>query len=131
MKLYLLLISLLLCGCSSLPTAIKDAPDLAVSYAQAKQNINSYKNTPVRWGGVIIEVENEQSYSLLQVVYYPLNYTGRPQLSKAPEGRFVVKSTDFLDPAIYTKNKEITLAGVLNGDIERIIGKKISACHSF
>lgn len=125
MKLYALSLCLLLNGCmSNLPPAIKDAPAVAISYSQANQSVTSYKDAPVRWGGLIIEVENEQDYSLVQVMYYPLNYYGRPKLIEPNEGRFVIKSPEFLDPAIYTKNTEITIAGTLQGDIERTIGNK-------
>jgi outer membrane lipoprotein len=40
----------------------------------------------VRWGGVIIGVENEQNFSLVQVLYYPLNSNGRPQTDKQNKG---------------------------------------------
>ncbi len=124
MKLHSLLLCLLLSGCSNLPPAIKDAPVVDISYSQASKSINSYKDAPVRWGGTIIEVENEQNYSLVQIMYYPLNYYGQPQLTKSYEGRFAIKSPEFLDPAVYTKNTEITVAGTFNGDIERVIGNK-------
>ncbi|MGZ8947088.1 MAG: Slp family lipoprotein [Methylococcaceae bacterium] len=125
MKLYLLLISLVLSACSTLPPAIEDAPEFDVSYNQAVQNINNFKEAPVRWGGVIVEVENEQTRSFLQVLYYPLNSYGRPVLDDdGNPGRFVVESAEFLDPAIYAKDNLITVAGKLKGDIERTIGKK-------
>ena len=124
MKLYLLSFCLLLSACSNLPPAIEDAPLFDISYSQAIHSIDSFKNAQVRWGGVIIDVENEQSYSLVQVLYYPLNYYGRPQLNNANQGRFVIKSPEFLDPAVYTKDTEITVAGTLVGDIERTVGKK-------
>lgn len=124
MKRHTFLLLLLLNGCMNLPPAIKDAPVVDINYSQAKQSINSYKDALVRWGGEIIDVENEQTYSLVQVMYYPLNYYGRPQTSEANEGRFVIKSPEFLDPAIYTKKKEITVAGKLSGEIERTVGKK-------
>ena len=126
MKLYLLLICLLLSACAGLPSALKDVPVADIPYGQASQSINSYKDASVRWGGVIIDVENEQDFSLVQVLFYPLNsYDGRPQLNKPGEGRFVIKSTEFLDPVIYAKDKEITVAGILIGDIERTIGKRV------
>lgn len=124
MRRYSLLICLLLSACAGLPSAVKDVPVRDVSYSQANQNLNSYKDTSVRWGGVIIEVENEQNFTLIQVLSYPLNYYGRPQLNKPSEGRFVIKSAEFLDPAVYAKDKEVTVAGTLQGDIERTIGKK-------
>jgi outer membrane lipoprotein len=124
MKLYLFVIYLLLAACSNLPPAIEDPPLFDLSYNEAVQNIARYKEAPVRWGGTVIDVENEQNFSLIQVLYYPLNSYGRPQLDNPNGGRFVIKSPEFLDPAVYTKNSEITVAGRLKGDIERAVGKK-------
>jgi outer membrane lipoprotein len=115
---------LLLSACSNLPPAIEDPPLYDISYSQATQNIAQFKDAPVRWGGVVIDVENEQNFSLVQVLYYPLNSFGRPRLGEANEGRFLIKSTEFLDPAVYTKDTEITVAGTLKGDIERKVGNK-------
>lgn len=126
MKLRLLFLSCLLLGaCTSLPQTMKDAHVADISYSQVTQNIDSYKDVPVRWGGVIIDVENEESFSLIQVLFYPLSYSGRPQSDELHGGRFVIKSTEFLDPVVYAKNKEITIVGTLNGEIERTVGKKI------
>ncbi len=94
-----------------------------VPYSQASQSTN--KDASVRWGGVIIEVENEQDSSLVQVLFHPLDSYGRPQLNKPGEGRFVIKSTEFLDPVVYAKDKEVTVAGILAGNIERTIGKRV------
>ncbi len=124
MKQCLLVICLLLNACSNLPPAITNPPLFDISYTQAIQGIAHYKDAPVRWGGIIIDVENEQNFSLVQVLYYPLNGDGRPQTDQLNEGRFLIKSPEFLDPAVYTKNTEITVAGTLTGDLERTIGKK-------
>ena len=115
---------LLLNACSNLPTAITEPPLYDLSYQQAIQHSAQFKNAPVRWGGVIIHVQNEQNYSVVQVLSYPLNNYGRPQLDQGYEGRFLVKSAEFLDPAIYSKDTEITVAGVLTGDIEQSVGNK-------
>ncbi|MGH8685383.1 MAG: Slp family lipoprotein, partial [Nitrosospira sp.] len=88
-------------------------PVTNVTYSQASPNLSTYKETSVRWGGVIVDVENEENFTLLQVLSYPLNSYGRPQLNKQTEGRFVIKSTEFLDPAVYAKDKEITVAGTI------------------
>lgn len=124
MKLHLLSICILLGACSNLPPAIQDAPLFDIPYGEATRNVAHYKDAPVRWGGVVIDVENEQNFSLVQVLYYPLNSYGRPRLDKANDGRFLIKSPEFLDPAVYTKDTEITVAGTLKGDIERTIGNK-------
>ena len=124
MKSYLFSLYLLLAACSNLPPAIENPPLYDISYSEATRNIANYKDAPVRWGGAVIDVENEQNFSLVQVLYYPLNSYGRPQLDRPNEGRFLIKSHEFLDPAVYTKNTEITVAGTLKGDIERTVGNK-------
>lgn len=124
MNRYLILLCLFLSACSNLPPAIEDAPAIDISYSQAQQNIANYKNAQVRWGGVILDVENEQHFSLVQVLLYPLNSYGRPKLDKPNEGRFLIKSPKFLDPAEYAKDTELTVAGTLIEDVERRIGNK-------
>lgn len=122
----ILLISVcLLSACSQLPPTIKNPPLYDVSYNEAIQNIANFKNAPVRWGGIIVDVENEQDFSLVQVLSYPLGSNGRPQTEQPNQGRFLIKSVEFLDPAVYVKNAEITVAGTLIGDLKRTIGKRI------
>jgi len=125
MKISLFLSCLLLSACTSMPKAIQNMNVVNVTYSQANQNIDKYKNIPVRWGGIIIDVENEENFSLVQVLFYPLNYSGRPQLNDPHGGRFVIKSTEFLDPVVYAKDKEISVVGSFDGDIERTVGKKV------
>jgi outer membrane lipoprotein len=125
MKIYLYLSCLLLGACTSMPKAIQNMDVMDITYSQASQNIESHRNVPVRWGGIIIDVENEEDFSLVQVLFYPLNYSGRPQLNDPHGGRFVIKSTEFLDPVVYAKDKEISVVGTLDGDIQRTVGKKV------
>lgn len=122
---YLLLPCLLLGACAGLPQAMKDVRVVDITYTQASQNLDGHKDVSVRWGGVIIDVENEENFSLVQALFYPLDYLGRPQLDEPHGGRFVIKSTEFLDPVIYAKDREITVVGTLNGGIERTVGKKV------
>ncbi len=125
MKCHLLFICIsLLSACSNLPPAIEDPPLYDISYSQATQDIAHFKESPVRWGGVVIDVENEQNFSLVQVLYYPLNNYGRPRIDKPNKGRFLFKSAEFLDPTVYKKDTEITVAGTLKGDIQRSVGNK-------
>ena len=125
MRKYLYLSCLLLGACTSMPKAIQNMNVVDVTYSQANQNIDNHRNVSVRWGGIIIDVENEEDFSLVQVLFYPLNYSGRPQLNAPHGGRFVIKSTEFFDPVVYAKDKEISVVGTLDGDIQCTVGKKI------
>ena len=124
MKYVLPLIFILLTACSNLPTAIQDPPAFDLGYQEAAMNITKYKNAPVRWGGTIVQVENEPNFSAIQVLSYPLGRYGRPDLDEPNQGRFVLKSPAFLDPGVYKKDTAITVAGVLQGDAERTVGNK-------
>jgi len=124
MKWFLLLSILLLQACSNLPDNIKNAPSVDIQPQQALSNSNDFTNYPVRWGGKIINVENKADETKIQILAYPLNYYGRPQLNQSPSGRFLSVSKQFLDPAIYTKDSEITIAGSLQGTLEKTIGEK-------
>ncbi|ASF45308.1 Slp family lipoprotein [Methylovulum psychrotolerans] len=125
MKAYLLLCCVLLTACSSLPPAISDPPHYDLSYSEASQNLTKYKNAPVRWGGVIVDVANEENRSLIQILSYPLSSQGRPLTDQPHQGRFVISSPEFLDPAVYEKDTQITVAGMLAGEIDRTVDKKV------
>lgn len=124
MKRFLLISCLLLSACTGLPSAVRNVSTVPASYDQVKRDIDHYKGVAVRWGGVIIDVENEEHASLVQVLFHPLDFSGRPRLNKPGEGRFVIKSAEFLDPAVYSRDREITVAGVIEGNIERTVGNR-------
>ena len=105
----------------SMPSSITDAHVVNVPYSEA----NSHKDDVVRWGGLITDIENEENHILIQVQFYPLNESGRPQLVQPSEGEFVIKTSEFIDPEInYLKHSEITVVGTLNGYVKsRVQGR--------
>lgn len=120
----LLTLSILLSACSSLPVALQKAPAVDVQLTDVIKNISSYRNVPVRWGGTVIEVENEEHLTNIQLLYFPLNGDGSLRLNAPNQGRFVIQSPEFLDPALYVKGSEITVAGIVSAETERIVGNK-------
>lgn len=124
MKPFFLMLSVFITACAHLPPDIENPPRHDLSYQKALANIKNFHTAPLRWGGEVIGVENLQDSSLVQVLYYPLNGDGKPQTEKKPLGRFVIKTPEFLDPAIYTHGRLVTVAGTLSGTIERKVGEK-------
>lgn len=124
MKWFLFISILFLHACSNLPANIKNPPNVDIQLHHVT-NSNNYQNYPVRWGGTIIDVENNANETKIQILFYPLNYYGRPKLNNPSSGRFLTISKQFLDPAIYAKGTEITVVGTLQGTLEKMIGKKI------
>jgi len=111
-------------ACTSMPPEIRNFSAVDIPYQPVSQNAETYKDAPVRWGGTVIEVENETDFSLMQVLFHPLDRSGYPETRKPGEGRFAVEINEFLDPAIYTKGVEVTVIGTVKGNIERTIGNK-------
>ena len=69
MKRHLCLLCLLLSACAGLPANFGNAPTVQLSYQQVSSDIASYRESPVRWGGVIIDVDNEDQVSLMHSGY--------------------------------------------------------------
>lgn len=115
MRIFLIAISLLLGACSTLPPAFEDGNIKHISYARVSEDAQRYKNTRVRWGGVIIDLKNEENFSLMQVQFYPLDFYGRPEIDETSAGHFFIKSAEKLDPKDYAANREIAVVGVIEG----------------
>ncbi len=128
MKWYVIWSCLFFVACTNLsqmPSKAVNTNIQNITYAQVLKDKDARKNIPIRLGGLVIDVENKEKYSLVQILFFPLNRSGEPQLDLASGGRFVIKSTDFFDPIIYTKNRKITVEGALDGEIERTVGERI------
>ena len=124
MKHCLILLSVLLSACSNLPKTITQAPINDIQLTEVRGKTQNFLGGAVRWGGVIVKVENEQNTTGIQVLSYPLGRYGRPRVNKLDTGRFFVTSSQFLDPAVYITGTEITVSGVLSGEVEKKIGNK-------
>jgi outer membrane lipoprotein len=69
-------------------------------------------------GGVIYETKFLEQGSQIEAIYVPVNSYGYLKTEKQWEGKFIAaypKSKGILDPFIYNRGKEITLAGVFVG----------------
>lgn len=107
---------LLLAACASqVPEAIRTAPPGAPSLARVRTDPAAWSGHAVRWGGEIVRVENLSDHTLVYIVERPLDHDGRPRRSDHSDGRFIARIRGFLDPAVYARRREITVAGKLDG----------------
>lgn len=113
----------LLSGCATqAPAPIATAPPNNPSLAQVRAQPNDYKGIKARWGGTIAAVENQEQETVLLIVSRPLNDEGKPQVDATSPGRFMAKINGFLDPAIYTAGRLVTVVGTITGSESRKIG---------
>lgn len=115
---------LLVSACSHIPETIRNAPQPNVQLLDVQKDFMKYQDKMVRWGGAVIDVENKENETILQMMAYPLRDRGYPDLTEEAQGRFIVKANKFLDPAIYTKNSELSIFGQLVDERELLVGQK-------
>jgi len=107
----------LLSACAPFSNGIMQQVDTTVPFADVQKSPEHYMTRTVLWGGVIIETNNRKGETDIKVMQTALDMEKRPVNLDKSEGRFIIRYTGFLDPVIYEKGREITIAG-------DIIGKK-------
>lgn len=124
MKTAALLVSLILAGCASdIPRPIREAPDGNVRLEQALKNPEQHRATTIRWGGIIATIENQRDETWIEIVEQPLGQSGQPQQTDQSAGRYLARVNGFLDPAIFSPKRLVTVAGTLDGNSMRTIGE--------
>ncbi len=118
-----LIILLALAGCASpLPLPLQQDPPRAPDFRTVQSDPQAYRGAAVRWGGTVIRLDNRASDSELEVLARPLDGNGRPRAEGPALGRFIARSREFLDPAVYKIDSEITLSGALATPVTYPIG---------
>lgn len=103
-------------GCQSgIPAEIRASVDNAPSVDQVRQNPGEYMQQGVRWGGLILDIENRQDTSRLTVMGLPLNDNGKPSTYETSPGRFIAQLDSFIEPLEYARDRRITFIGTIVG----------------
>jgi outer membrane lipoprotein len=121
--LFLGTLSLLSACASNIPEAIRSAPPSDVRAAEVQRAPETYRGTLVRWGGSIVAVRNLKNETRIEVVSRRLDGTGRPLAEDRSDGRFIASVSGFLDPAVYSNGRDITVTGRVEGAVEQQIGE--------
>ena len=116
--------ALVLAGCSSLPSEIRNPPRDGAEFHDAVRDPDAYQGRPVRWGGEIIGVENRDSVTWIEVLQRPLDVDGRPEDTDQTRGRYIARVEGFLDPAVYAKGRKLTTYGIIERGAEGSIGNQ-------
>ncbi len=112
-----------LAGCASrIPSAILAAPAPDLTVAEARADLSAHRGQQVRWGGSIAGVENGKDVTRIEIVARDLEGGGRPRETDASGGRFIAHIAGFLDPAIYARDRLLTVSGVLDGSVTKTVG---------
>lgn len=121
--LFSLVLILSLGACASVPENLRGEYDTSATLVSVQTKTDAFIGQEVRWGGIILGVENRHDQSILEILAYPLDKSSRPMVEKLAKGRFLLQSKQFLDPAIYVPDRELTLVGTIAGAETKKIGE--------
>jgi len=114
-------------SCSVISKDVKVDAKPQVPFKTLLQEIDTYKGQTVILGGYILETSNLQSETILKILQTPLRIGEEPETRDRSEGRFIVFYKGFLDPEVYSKDRTITVAGiVLGSSVEKIGDNQIT-----
>lgn len=89
--------------------------------AQVLQTPDTFKDTKVRWGGVIHKIVNLKSDTELEIISRDLDEQARPKVEDKTYGRFLANIHGFVEPSIFAPGREITVVGTVRGTVNRPI----------
>lgn len=114
----------LLGGCATTtPDAINTAPSPDIHVGQAREDTTAYVGQRVRWGGTIARVENRETTTDIEIVARELDGKGRPRQTDRSPGRFIARVAGFLDPAVHSEGRHVTVAGTILEETRGRIGE--------
>jgi outer membrane lipoprotein len=111
-------------GCASIPSReFRQQLGPPVPFQELLEG-DAHRDERVVLGGYILETVNEPDGTRLTLLQAPLDSRNKPKSQDLSQGRFVVETQEFLDPAIYTKNRRITVGGKVWGASPQPLGNR-------
>jgi len=125
-RLLLLSTLLFMTACASVPMAIQgDNYQMGLTPQMVSSAPESHIRKPVRWGGIIVEVVNNEQETWVEILAMPLSDSAKPYGERnASLGRFIAKTNEFLDPEIFLKGLKITVTGTVSDTIQGKVGER-------
>ncbi|EPT7054889.1 Slp family lipoprotein [Cronobacter sakazakii] len=113
---------LLVSGCVSVPDAIKGtSPTPQQDLVRVMNAPELYIGQEARFGGRVVNVDNEKGQTRLEIATLPLDSAARPLLGQPSRGRIFADVGGFLDPVDF-RNQLVTVVGPITGTAEGKIG---------
>lgn len=107
-------------GCAAktpINTPVPGSPDVE----QARQT--GVTGQLVRWGGVVVSMQNLADYSEIEIVDRPLERAGAPKITDKTSGRFLARSASFIEPEDVEPGRYITVSGVIDSYQQGKVGE--------
>jgi outer membrane lipoprotein len=109
------LILSLLWGCTVMSDQVKEEALPPIEFKALIKDVEKYKGDTVIVGGYVLSVENKSDHTRIVAVQAPLGVGERPKAKDLSQGRLILVHKGFIDPEVYTKDRQITVGGKISG----------------
>ncbi|MEJ2639589.1 MAG: Slp family lipoprotein [Desulfosarcinaceae bacterium] len=115
-----------LTGCApAISQQARDRVTLKIPFSDLLKDPQRLKGEVVLLGGKIITTTPNEQGTELVVLQLPLEIGMRPGTKSTSEGRFLVQTDEFLDPAVFAPDRRVTLVGEIQGVETRPLGQTV------
>jgi len=105
-----------LVGCAQpFPPETLSKVNRSVTFPELQKNPEQHNGTWLMLGGVIVASRNTKEGTFIEVLQRPLDSDGQPLQTDETAGRFLARSDQFLDTAVYHQGRLITVIGEVAG----------------
>lgn len=115
--------ALLLAGCVTVPDAIKgSSPTPQQDLVRVMNAPQLYVGQEARFGGRVVNIDNREGKTRLEIATVSLDEGARPQLGEPSKGRIYADVNGFLDPVDF-RGQLVTVVGPITGSIDGKVGQ--------
>lgn len=119
-----LLLLFFLTGCiHPISEQTREQTATGTTFSMVKTNPAAFIDEQLLLGGVIVSIDNTEDETLLEIMRWHLNQLGEPTYLEEEGSRFLVQTQQNLDPKVYEPGVLVTLAGVVAGQKDRLLGE--------
>lgn len=102
-------------SCSVISSQVMKEAAPAIEFRQLMKEAHSYVGRTVVVGGYVLATEKRADKMSILTLQAPLGFRDEPKSRDKSQGRFIVLHRAFLDPAVYKRDRKITVAGNVVG----------------
>ncbi|QPJ65557.1 MAG: hypothetical protein G3M78_09195 [Candidatus Nitrohelix vancouverensis] len=111
-------------GCSHpISQGLRDTLDPALTFDVLNKEAKLHLGSRVMLGGEIVETRILNEGSEIELVQKDLDCLGYPETGDSSQGRYIFKSSKFLEPQIYSKGRRITGVGTIRASHTGKVGE--------
>lgn len=102
-------------ACTTLPAEVREQVAPGLDFAAVQADPARYAGSSLMLGGAVVELRDDGEGSLLQMLRWEVNRWGEPLALAESGDRFLVRTSQPLDPDLYTPGRLVTLIATVGG----------------